>query len=170
MKLAFIVVFVLGMSAIGTAQHDASASAWKEYVYTENDFAITLPSDPHPHKSSQMPNGTAYSALLSNRSGFSLHTMEANDRCVDAVRSQRQKVDSAGTPDGFKGISIRDVAGPGYTGIEFTQQVPNGKIDYERWICGPHRLYVLASAWNPGEPEPKDLRRIVDSFRVITQK
>jgi hypothetical protein len=58
----------------------------------------------------------------------------------------------------------------GTTESSFAQQVPTGKIDHERWVCGSHRLYVLASHWNPGESEPKDLRRIVDSFRVITKK
>lgn len=42
-------------------------------------------------------------------------------------------------------------------------------MDYERWICGAHRLYVLASVWDPEEHEPKDLQRIVDSFRILTQ-
>jgi hypothetical protein len=176
MKLGIIAVVLLQVSMVRVAQDDKPSLEWKEYVYSENEFAITLPDDPHPHKSSQMPNGTAYSVQLSNGSGFSLLTMEANDRCVDAVRNQsnvyaKNKADSAATQSsGFKAISFRDVTGSGYTGVEFVQQVPTGKIDYERWVCGPHRLYVLASAWNPGESEPKELRHVVDSFRVITKK
>jgi len=176
MKLGFIALVLLQVSIVGLAQDDTPSPRWKEYVYSENGFAITLPGDPHPHKSSQMPNGTAYSVELPDGAGFSLHTMEANDRCVDSVRSQsdiyaKNKADSAGAKsNGFKAISFREVTGSGYTGVEFVQQVPTGKIDYERWVCGPHRLYVFASAWNPGGSEPKELRRIVDSFRVITRK
>lgn len=176
MELWVIAVVLLQVSIVGLAQDSRPSSGWKEYVYSENGFAITFPGDPHPHKSTQMPNGTAYSVQLSNGAGFSLHTMEANDTCADAIRTQsdfyaKHKADStAAQPDGFKAISFREVAGNGYTGIEFFQQVPTGKIDYERWVCDAQRLFVLASAWNPGESEPKELRRIVDSFRVITKK
>ena len=123
-----------------------------------------------------MPNGTAYSASLSGGATFSLQTMEANDKCVDAVRSQsevyvKNKADpAAAESSGFKAISFREINGSGYTGVEVVQQVPTGKIDYERWICAANRLYILASTWNPGESEPKELRRIVDSFRVLTKE
>jgi hypothetical protein len=121
MKLAFIAAVLLQVSMIGAAQDDRSSSAWKEYVYPENGFAITLPDDPHLHKSSQMPNGTAYSVPLSDGAGFSLHTMEANDRCADAVHSQsdiyaKNKADAAHS-NGFKAILFREVAGDGYTRV-----------------------------------------------------
>jgi TonB family protein len=149
------------------SKHGTTPSDWKEYVYTEDAFAISLPGDPHPHKSSQMPNGMAYSVPLSNGAGFSLYAMEATDSCGDAVRSESDKAGSdEGRSKGFKTISVRQIAGTGYTGIEFLQQIPTGKIDYERWLCSANRLYILTSTWNPSEQEPKELRRIVDSFRV----
>jgi hypothetical protein len=176
-KFGLLAVVLLQMSIVGLARDDAPSSGWKEYVYSEDEFAITLPGDPHPHKSSQMPNGTVYLLQLSSGAIFSLHTMEANDKCVDAVRSQsdiyaKNKADSAtSTSKGFKAISFREVTGSGYTGVEFIQQVPPaGRLDYERWVCGPHRLYVLAFAWSPDESEPRELRRIVDSFRLVTKK
>lgn len=51
---------------------DTPLPEWKEYLYPENSFAITLPSDPHPHKSTQTPNGMAYSVPLSSGARFSL--------------------------------------------------------------------------------------------------
>jgi hypothetical protein len=175
-KLGLFAVVLVQMSIVGLARDDTPSSEWKEYVYSEHEFAMTLPGDPRPHKSSQMPNGTVYLLQLSSGAIFSLHTMEANDKCVDAVRSQsdiyaKNKADSAAsTSKGFKAISSREVTGSGYTGVEFVQQVPTGRLDYERWVCGPHRLYVLAFSWSPDESEPKELRRIVDSFRVVTKK
>lgn len=170
MKLRLFALVFLEILAFGPAQDSPMPYAWKEYVYSENGFAITLPSDPHPHKSSQMPNGTAYSVPLSNGAGFSLHTMEANDTCVNAVQSERATYEKNkdAPPSGFRAISFREVGGAGFTGVEFVQQVPDGKIDFERWVCGSHRLYVFASAWSPRESEPKELRRIVDSFRILT--
>lgn len=171
MKIRLLAVLLLEMSVVGLTQ-DSPSSPWKEYIYPDNGFAITLPGDPHPHKSSQMQNGVAYSVPLSDGIGFSLHTMEVNERCVEAVRSQSatyEKIKNAPS-NGFKAISFREVSGAGFTGVEFVQQVPNGKIDFERWVCGSCRLYVLASAWNPSQSEPKELRRILDSFRVITSK
>ncbi len=43
-----------------------SQIVWKEYIFADDGFAITLPSDPHPHKSPQVPNGMAYSVPLSS--------------------------------------------------------------------------------------------------------
>jgi hypothetical protein len=175
MKFRFaLLALLVSVSIIGTAQEKTPSSEWKEYVYSENAFAIALPSDPHPHKSSQMANGTVYLVPLPDEANFSLHTVAANDRCIEAVRSQKEiyekkKTGSAGSQSGFTAMSFQEVKGSGYTGVEFVQKLPTGRMDYERWVCGAHRLYILASSWNPEEPEPKDLHRIVDSFRIITQ-
>ena len=151
------------------SSEDPPPPEWKEYVYPENSFAVTLPSDPHPHKSPQLANGMAYSVPLSNGAGFTLYTEEANDTCVDTVRGKLGNPKNKGESTGYKVISFREVEGGGYKGVEFVQQVPTGKIDYERWICGANRLYLLVADWNPGA-EPKELQRIVDSLRVITNR
>jgi hypothetical protein len=171
MKLGFLAIVLAQVLIIGMARGSAASPAWKEHIYSENGFAITLPGDPAPHKSSQLPNGTAYSVPLSNGARFALHAMEAGDNCVNAVHSQSDTYEKnkSAPPSGFKAISFRVVNGPGYSGVEFVQQVPSGKIDYERWVCGPRRLYVLVSDWNPGESEPKELQRIVDSFRIVSK-
>jgi hypothetical protein len=170
MKLGLFTAFFVATQIIGVAQDSPSSPAWREYVYPENSFAITLPTDPHPHKSAQVPNGTAYSVRLSSAS-FILVTTEANERCVEAVRSQSAMWEKwkNGPLEGFRGISFREVEGPGYTGVEFVQQVPSGSIDYERWVCGAHHMYVFASQWGSSKSKPNDLRRIVDSFRILTK-
>jgi hypothetical protein len=175
MKFAFAIPALLAcLSMVGMAQDKIPASEWKEYVYSEDAFAITLPSDPHPHKSSQMANGTVYLVPFPNEANFSLHTMEANDRCIEAVHSQKEayeknKAGPAGGKSGFKAMSFQEIIGSGYTGVEFVQKLPTGRMDYERWVCGARHLYILASTWNPGEPESKDLRRIVNSFRILSK-
>jgi hypothetical protein len=108
--------------------------------------------------------------------GFSLHTMEVADNCTDALKQQSElyashKNDSAGAEsNGFKAISFRQLRGNGYDAIEFIQRVPNGKMDYERWVCAPHHLYVFASDWNPSEQQPPEIKRIVESFRLLTRE
>jgi len=170
MKIALLAVILLGTSVVGLAQVSPPSSPWKEYAYPQNSFAITLPGDPHPHRSTQTPNGMAYSVPLSSGARFSLYTEQASDKCVDTVRGQLSDARNTAESRGFTVISFREVEGAGYAGVEFVQKVPTGKIDYERWICGAKRLYVFASDWDPGESEPKELRRIVDSFRIITGK
>src|ERR1700685_896795 len=47
MKSHFVLfALILPRSLIGVAQEKRSFSEWKDYVYSENAFAITLPSDP----------------------------------------------------------------------------------------------------------------------------
>jgi hypothetical protein len=115
-------------------------------------------------------NGTAYSVPLPY-GGFTLSTTAASDRCTEEVRSQsavwEKRKDSP--PEGFKLISFREVDGTGYAGVEFVQQVPSGAMDYERWVCGAHHLYVLVAQWGRDKSEPEELPRIVDSFRILTK-
>ena len=154
----------------GASLNVQSQILWKEYIFADDGFAITLPSDPHPHKSPQVPNGMAYSVPLSSGGRLSLYMEEANDKCVDTVRGQLGNAKSTAESRGFTVISSREVEGTGYAGVEFVQKVPTGKIDYERWICAAHRLYLFAADWNPDESEPKDLQRIVDSWRVVSHR
>ena len=60
--------------------------------------------------------------------------------------------------------------GNGFDAVELVQQVPNGNMDYERWICSPGRLYVVTSEWNASEQQPPEIERIVASFRLLTAK
>lgn len=83
-------------SATGEAPIVESEAVWKEYVFVDDGFAITLPDDPHPHKSPQMANGMAYSVPLSNGARFSLYTEEANDTCTDTVRGQLRDAKNKG--------------------------------------------------------------------------
>lgn len=176
MQYTALAILILQVSTVSWAQSATPNGKWKEYVYADSGFAITLPSDPHPHKSSQMPNGTAYSVSLSGGVGFSLHTMEVADHCTDALKQQselyasHQHDSGAAGSNGFKAISFRQLKGNGYDAIEFIQQVPNGKMDYERWVCSPHRLYVFASDWNLSEQQPPEIERIVESFRLLTKQ
>ncbi len=149
---------------------------WKEYVYPENGFAITLPSDPHPHESSQMSQGTAYSVNLPGGSVLSLHTMTASGNCWQVLEAQakdaRHRME-AGTAEsnGFKALSVKEIAGTGYKGFQFVQQVPNGQMDYERWVCSAHRLFVFAATWRRrGEQQSTEIDRIVNSFRVLEKE
>src|ERR1039457_2189576 len=118
MKVKALAVFILQLSALVWAQN-SSGTKWKEYIYSDNGFAITLPSDPHPHKSSQMPDGTAYSVQLPTGTGLSLHTMQAAD-CNYALDKQAElyaeyKNGAANAEsNGFKAFSFRRVKGSGY--------------------------------------------------------
>jgi len=179
MKLGLIAVVLLqtlttivARQAAPWEQQPSPSPEWKEYVYEKSGFAITLPEDPHPHKSQVVREATAYRVPLSKGVFFSLHASKADPKC-DAVRDQLEKYEKnkdVPLPKGFKPISFREVSGMGYSGVEFVQQLPNGRIDYERWICGINRLYIFSSGWSADEPEPKELRRIVDSFRVLPTK
>ena len=142
---------------------------WKEYIFADDGFAIDFPSDPHPDESPQMANGMAYSVPLSN-GAHSRHTEEANDTCADTVRGQLRDAKNKAESTGYRVISFRQVDGNGYKGSRVRQKVPNGKIDYERWLCAAHRLYLFGADWNPDESEPKELQRIVDSWRVVSNK
>ena len=167
--ITLTLVLLLLAQAAAQALSDKS---WQEYKYPENGFAITLPGDPHPHKSTQMPHGTAYTVTFSGGSGLSIHTMPAAGTCTQLLDSQaanaKRSMRSGSQVKGFKLTWFNDVEGSGYKGFELVQQVPNGQMDYERWVCGAHRLFVFGSQWKPGEKQPEEISRIVNSFHLLS--
>jgi hypothetical protein len=168
------VAFALTLPFVGQVSTTKGETAWKEYVYPDDNFAITLPTEPVPHKDAQLPNLpiTVYTS-----GGVSLRVENASGGCDFAITEQLKMIDEvkAGQrkPDPTFRLdlqSVRQGTLEGYAFLEFEQTVRDTTDSYERWYCADQKLYMFSAQWPVGHSRPASVNRIVASFRLLKKK
>lgn len=164
-------MLALSLAAEGQVADVKGQNAWKEYVYPGDNFAITLPSEPTPHKDAQFPD---VQMNVYTSGGVTLRAEYAPRGCESAITSQAKMIEEfkAGTkkPDSnFRPnlSSVQQDTLEGYPFLEFEQTVSSSTNDYERWYCVEKKLYVFSAIWPVGQEKPARVNRIVRSFRLI---
>src|ERR1035437_9388614 len=90
---------------------------WKEYVFVNDGYAITLPEAPNPHPDSTLPEMTVYSVSVQPNTRLSLRVSH-QDRDCGATLAQLK----GGALKGNSGIdpaSVTDVYVDGHPGLEY---------------------------------------------------
>jgi hypothetical protein len=156
-----------------TTPHHAQPSpksAWKEYTYPEFGFAMIFPSSP---KEEHWKDTAVYSVDL--RDDVSVHVYAANKttNCSDweewVKKNFDLKLSQKGTPK-FPAAS-KAVVIDGHMAMEWESPTnPSHGIDYERRQCLNDRFYTFRARWPAGHPRPDDVKRILDSFRLLTKE
>ena len=176
MKILIVITTILGLApALDGQASDAGAhGVWREYAYPVDNFAITLPSEPTPHKDVQLPDLpiTVYTS-----GGVTLRVESTSGGCDFAITDQLKMIEEVKTgqrkPDpAFRldSASVRHGDLEGYPFLEFEQTVGNTNHYYERWYCAVRRLYMFSAAWPIGQPKPRNVGRIVRSFRFLKKQ
>ncbi len=150
----------------GVCQSSPKQGGWKEYVYSSEGFAITLPHDPNPHHDPTMPEMTAYTVHLSQQASV---TLRVSSQARDCAGTLRQLKDGAlsGKQPGLVAGSIKDVSVSGRQGVEWEFVEQPGDKQYERFICTEGKFYFFAAGWPSSERRPQAVERIVNSFRFL---
>lgn len=142
-------------------------SEWKEYVYPSAGFAITLPSDPHPHDDPTAPGITAYTVHLSPELVVTFRATSYTQDCAKSMNETRELARRGAEPNLIKG-SLKDVIVQGYTGQEWQLAVPAVEFaEYDRDVCVGGRFYMFAARWPVGKEMPQSVKRILNSVRFL---
>ena len=162
---------MLAPSSFGQAPEANSPAIWKEYTYPNDGFAITLPSEPTPHKDAQFRH--LYINVYSS-GGVTLRVSYAPNGCESQITTQTAMIEDYASerkePDPVFSIdaaSIRKGNFEGHPFLEFEWEVKNSLNDYERWYCVDKRLYIFSAVWHVGAEKPTNVDRIVRSFRLL---
>jgi hypothetical protein len=75
-------VLLLSMASRGQVPEVKGPDGWKEYVYPNDRFAITLPSAPRPHKDAQFPD---LQVNVYTSGGVTLRVEDAPNGCDSAI-------------------------------------------------------------------------------------
>jgi len=162
---------MLATASNGQVPEAKGQAIWKEYTYPNDGFAITLPSEPNPHKDAQLPD---LQINVYTSGGVTLRVEVAPNGCDSAITTQADMIEEFRTgrkksDPGFRldAASVKHGNLEGHSFLEFEQAVPNKMNDFERWYCVEKKLYVFSSVWPIGQTKPANIERIVRTFRLL---
>lgn len=162
---------VLSVASEGQVSEAEYQNVWKEYVYSRDGFAITLPSEPSPHKDAQFPH---LHINVYSSGGVTLRVSYARNGCESQITTQTEMIEDYASgrkePDPVFRVdaaSIKKGNLEGHPFLEYEQEIQKSLNDYERWYCVEKTLYIFSSDWHVGPARPANVDRIVRSFRLL---
>ncbi len=144
-------------------------SAWKEYIYPQDGFAVMLPYEPSPHQDSNNPDITVYTVRVEGKVGLSIRVVHENRDCAATLGLLRDGA-KAGRQPGIDLPSIREFSLNGYPGVEYEYGVESDQKHYERYYCVNKRFYIFSFGWPDTQPKPQEALRVIRSFRLLAAK
>jgi hypothetical protein len=162
--------------AVAAAAQDA---AWKEYVYPEDDFAVSAPAEPKLEKQTiRVVGGTSsahiYSVSAGERGAFMMfvYLRHRTDRRSEKEVQEQARAGALRSVNG-KMTAQSELALGIYRGsqLELESQHPeiarkNHRIRNRFYVVG-RRLYQLMALSPAGEALPADTDRWFKSFRLV---
>ena len=154
---------LLGLATLAFGQRQSRS--WKEYVYADDGFAVTLPSAPVPHKDPANPTMNVYTVALGADSWLSLRVDHQNRDCATTLAELRN-----GALKGKSGIdpsSIKDVSVGGHAGLEYEYSPAADRISSDRFYCVNGHFYAFSVGRPISKTRPVAVDRIISSFRIV---
>jgi len=169
MKVRFVASILFTFLLTGFAQGQQRKQVqWKEYVYPDDGFALTLPSPPSINESPALPGATAYAIYSeSDDSGFVLRVMHKKGNCASAIAKLKESVLS-GNNASIDRSSVKEPSFDGNRGLEYMFK-RNTTVAIDRLYCLNERLYYFTVNWPSGRPIPAAATRMLNSFRLVQQ-
>ena len=156
------------VSSIG-ASGQQSAN-WKEYVFPKDGFALTSPSAPNPHPDMQLLDATAYTmGFPRTNEAITLRVLHQPHDCSTYLNELKTGV-QAGKQPGADASSLKDISISGFPGVQYDWSVNPARVMQERYYCVRNQFYSFAIARPAREPLSQEAKRVLSSFRLISQQ
>jgi hypothetical protein len=144
-----------------------SAQQWREYVFPQDGFAITLPYSPRPYYDGGDRHINVYSVQL----GKTVVTLRAISRLMDCETALADQWDTATSKDSKAPViksSLKQIAPPGMKGLEYETELGSGERSLHRFQCADEHKFYIFSAGYAGKQRPADVDRIIKSFHLVS--
>jgi len=141
-----------------------SQISWKEYVFADDGFAITLPGTPEPHSDPSLPEFTVYSVPLPDNAMLSLRVSHQQRDCTATLAQLKD-----GALKGKSGIdpsSVRSPAINGNQGLAYQYTTGRDRVSSDRFYCVNGRFYAFSITWLGTKVAPVSVERALSSFRL----
>ena len=146
----------------------SSNPQWKEYVYPDDGFAITLPAAPNPHKDGGDRHINVYTVQM-GKTVFSLRAVSRLMDCETALAELWDKAENNLDPNEpmVKG-SLKQVSLSGMKGLEYATDLGAGERSLHRFHCADsHKFYIFRVGYS-GRQQPAEVGRILNSFHLVS--
>ena len=171
-----IVLAVLGVTLAGAplaqkslaqkrAQNNQQQAQWRAYVYPDDGFSITLPSQTTPHNDGGDRHIHVYTVRLASGTIFNLRAVHRLMDCETTLADLWDKADSNKDPaEPVVRGSLKQVSLSGLRGLEY-ETGRSEERSLHRFHCG-NKIFYIFSAGYKGKM-PTDLARVINSFQVV---
>jgi hypothetical protein len=175
--MKMIVLAVLGVMLAGAplaqksvAQKQAQKqqqSQWREYVYPQDGFAITLPSAPNPHYDGGDRHINVYTVAM-GKTVVSLRAISRLMDCETALSEMWDKAENTRNPNEpvIKG-SLKQISPAGMKGLEYETEMGSGQRSLHRFQCADEHKFYIFNVGYAGKQRPAEVDRIIKSFHVV---
>jgi hypothetical protein len=140
---------------------------WREFVYPQDGFAITLPYAPKPYYDQGDRHINVYSVQL----GKTVVTLRAISRLMDcetALADQWEEADKKNAKEPLVKGSLKQISPSGMKGLEYETDLGSGERSLHRFQCADeHRFYIFRAGYT-GKQRPSDVDRIIKSFHLVS--
>jgi hypothetical protein len=167
------------LTAQSVRSNGTQQEKWKEYTFPDDGFAITLPERVDPHEDSTLSPATfkaftvsttyIYTVRLASGLVLGLHVVTFPGGCSDFLN----KLQAAMADPGKMGIHVDPSESDkvtevgGYPAVEGERDTEPKFRSYDRFQCVDKKLYVFSTSWPRGSKMPPEIRRAIDSFRIL---
>lgn len=143
-----------------------SAQQWREFVFPQDGFAITLPYSPRPYYDGGDRHINVYSVQL----GKTVVTLRAISRLMDCETALSDQWDTANSKETNNLIknSLKQISPPGMKGLEYETELGSGERSLHRFQCADEHRFYIFSAGYAGKQRPADVDRIIKSFHLVS--
>jgi hypothetical protein len=140
---------------------------WREFVYPQDGFAITLPYAPKPY----YDQGDRHINVYSVQMGKTVVTLRAISRLMDcetALADQWEEADKKNAKEPLVKGSLKQISPAGMKGLEYETDLGAGERSLHRFQCADeHRFYIFRAGY-AGKQRPADVDRIIKSFHLVS--
>lgn len=161
MNRKFASVFLLTLASSALLVGQTARPPWKEYVYPDSGFAITLPSQPSVWKDPTRSSNIQYTVHPTSDIVFGVLVESEIKDCPATLADFR---DSARK---ILQSSVKDFVWKGDAGYETESEGHQGDRMYGRYFCVNGKFYGITATWPADDSKPAVVPRIMDSFRIL---
>lgn len=140
---------------------------WREYVYPQDGFAITLPSAPNPHNDAGDRHINVYTVSM-GKTVVSLRAISRLMDCETGLADLWDKAESNKDPrEPVVRGSLKQVSLAGMKGLEYETELGSGERSLHRFHCADEHKFYIFSVGYLGKQRPPEVGRIINSFHLV---
>lgn len=147
--------------------HKQQQPQWREYVYPQDGFAITLPSAPNPHNDAGDRHINVYTVSM-GKTVVSLRAISRLMDCETALAELWDKAESNKDPrEPVVRGTLKQVSLAGMKGLEYETELGSGERSLHRFHCADEHKFYIFSVGYAGKQRPSEVARIINSFHLV---
>lgn len=151
--------------------------AWKEKVFSQEQFAISFPTQPNEEtKPDTRGAGTITKVyeVITMDGTYSVTSIKLPSRSSETKEELKQRLRSMLKQletGPYKWISGKEIEANGYPGVEFKYKTPQPElISWQKFMVVDNYMFRVVAETIPRSPELKEPQLFMDSFKLLPRE